>query len=86
MVRFVGCKPRSKNNHTKGCSKTAKRGKEMNAFTQKPDLSKFFKDVKHSAHVAELGRKTNSNPTKEQKLFFNSKAQNLSSKNTRSAA
>lgn len=58
----------------------------MNAFTQKPDLSKFFKEAKHAEHAAEHGRRTNSSPTKAQKLFLHAAVQNLSNKTKKSAA
>lgn len=41
-----------------------------NAFTKKPDLSKFIKQVKHSHHVSQLGRKVSSKPTPEQRAKF----------------
>lgn len=41
-----------------------------NAFTQKPDLTKFFKEVKHAHHVSKLGSKVSANPTSEQRAAF----------------
>lgn len=41
-----------------------------NAFTAKPDLSKFWKQTKKSLAVAENGKRTTANPTAEQKATF----------------
>ncbi len=45
----------------------------MNAFSAKPDISKFIKDVKHSHHSSKLGRQMAENPTPEQRYLFDSK-------------
>jgi hypothetical protein len=45
----------------------------LNAFTQKPDISKFIKDAKHSHHSSKLGRQMAENPTPEQRYFFEEK-------------
>lgn len=41
-----------------------------NAFTQKPDLSKFIKETRHSLNSSKLGRKISAKPTPEQRAKF----------------
>jgi hypothetical protein len=41
-----------------------------NAFTAKPDLSKFLKDAKRTQCVSENGRRANANPTEKQRAIF----------------
>ena len=45
----------------------------MNAFSAKPDISKFIKAAKHSHHASQLGRQMAENPTPEQRYLFDSK-------------
>jgi hypothetical protein len=41
-----------------------------NAFTTKPDLSKFWKQVNKSQQVSVNGKRASNNPTAEQKAAF----------------
>ena len=41
-----------------------------NAFTAKPDLSKFWKQTKKSLDVTANGKRTTAKPTAEQKATF----------------
>ena len=41
-----------------------------NAFTAKPDLSKFWKQTKRTEHATKLGQRANDNPTTEQRATF----------------
>lgn len=41
-----------------------------NAFTAKPDLSTFWKQVNKSQQVAVNGKRASTNPTAEQKAAF----------------
>ena len=41
-----------------------------NAFTAKPDLSQFWKQVNKSQQVAVNGKRASTNPTAEQKAAF----------------
>ena len=41
-----------------------------NAFTQKPDLSKFVREAKHSAAASKNGQQNAKTPTPDQKVLF----------------
>lgn len=41
-----------------------------NAFTAKPDLTKFIKQLNHSQNTAKLGRRASEKPTIEQRAYF----------------